>query len=114
MEYSKLSHFLILKSFGETELLTSDFEITSDTVLSSANFHNYEDAPDTDKSLIIAKNNQGPIFVPCGIPAGVVLKFEKQSELIFTRWDLSRWKSISQLTVVGLIPKLKRFAISNL
>jgi hypothetical protein len=28
------------------------------------------------KSLIIAKNSQGPISVPCGIPAGTISKFE--------------------------------------
>ena len=36
--------------------------------MSSANFHKSEELPGIAKSLIIAKNSQGPILVPCGIP----------------------------------------------
>ena len=40
--------------------------------MSSANFHKSEELPGIAKSLIIAKKSQGPILVPCGIPAGTI------------------------------------------
>ncbi|CAB3989707.1 Hypothetical predicted protein, partial [Paramuricea clavata] len=47
-----------------------------------------------------AKDSQGPILVPCGIPAGTISEFEKLSELSFRRCGLPRRKSAIQFTTV--------------
>ena len=49
----------------------------------------------------MTKKSHGPMWVPCGIPAGAGVNSEKQSELSLTRWDLP-----TQLTTVGLTPRL--------
>ena len=79
---------------------TPDLGTISETVVSSANFHIEERVLLVVRSLIIIKKSHGPIRVPCGIPAGTGIKFEKQSELSLTRCNLFRKKSATQLTIL--------------
>ena len=62
----------------------------------------------------MTKKSHGPIQVPCGIPAGTGVNSEKQSEQSLTRWDLSRKKFATQLTTMGLTPRLYSLATSKL
>ena len=62
----------------------------------------------------MTKKSHGPMRVPCGIPAGIGVNSEKQSELSLTRWDLSRRKSANHLRIVGLTPRLQRLVTSKL
>ena len=57
--------------------------VTSEIVLSSANFHIFLDGDSAMlRSFIMAKKSQGPILVPCGTPAGTCRKSE-HPRLIF-------------------------------
>ena len=74
--FLSLDHLFTSSILSGRELTTS-FGITSETEVSFANFHrllvgNFV----KHRSFIIARNSQGPICVPCGIPAGSSRKFE--------------------------------------
>ena len=92
------------------KLLAPNFGTISETVVSPENFHmaDRELSVVVMRSFIMTKKNLRPMRVPCGIPVGTGVNSEKQSdsksEPSLTSWDLSRRKSASQLTTVGLTP----------
>ena len=49
--------------------LSPEMYTTSETDVSSANFHMENDSPGNFRSLIITKNSQGPKRVACATPA---------------------------------------------
>ena len=83
------------------KLLAPNFGTMSETAVSSANFHMVV------RSFIMTKKSLEPMRVPCGFLAGTAVNSEKQSEPSLTCWDLSRRKSATQLTMVGLTPRLQ-------
>ena len=64
-------------SIVSCKVLLSDLGIISEMLVSSADFHILKNGEsEIFRSFVIAKKNQGPIFVPCGIPAGTSKKLE--------------------------------------
>ena len=80
-------------------------------VVSSANFHISMDSPGRSRSLIIARNSQGPSRVPCGTPAVTFSQVEKVP-CSFTLCCLSLRKSMIQFREVGLTSRLNSLAIN--
>ena len=81
---------------------------TSETVVSSANFHMWNPSS-RRRSFIIGRNSYGPKWVPWGTPAGT----SNQSDNIpfsFTLCCLLLRKSITQFTTVGFTPRLESFS----
>lgn len=90
------------------KLLTPNFGTMSETAVSSANFHMANrELSVVVRSFIMTKKSLEPMRVPCGFLAGTAVNSKKQSEPRLTRWDLSRRKSATQLTMVGLTPRLQ-------
>ena len=89
------------------KLLLPNFGTTSESFVSSANFHMADrELSVVVRSFIMTKKRLGPMQVSSEIPARTGVNSEKQSEPSLPRWDLSRRKSATQLTTVGLTPRL--------
>ena len=82
---------------------------TSETVVSSANFHIWNPSG-RRRSFVIARNSHGPKRVPWGTPAGTSNQLEN-TPFTSTLCCLPLRKSIIQFTTEGFTPRLESLAI---